>query len=167
MIVNENLIVEIVRPGTGDPVPEGEVGEVVVTSFNPVYPLVRLGTGDLSSILPGTSPCGRTNIRIVGWRGRADQRTKVKGMFVDPRQVAEIVRRHPEVAKARLVVSRDGDRDVMALHVEPSGTAAADSRLIEATLRDVTKLAGTVVVVSPASLPNDGKVIADERDYSK
>ncbi len=167
MIVNENLIVEIVRPGTGDPVPEGEVGEVVVTSFNPVYPLVRLGTGDLSSILPGTSPCGRTNIRIVGWRGRADQRTKVKGMFVDPRQVAEIVRRHPEVAKARLVVSRDGERDVMTLHVEPSGTAAADSRLIEATLRDVTKLAGTVVVVSPASLPNDGKVIADERDYSK
>jgi phenylacetate-CoA ligase len=167
MIVNENLIVEIVRPGTGDPVPDGEVGEVVVTSFNPAYPLVRLGTGDLSAILPGVSPCGRTNIRIVGWRGRADQRTKVKGMFVDPRQVAEIVRRHPEVAKARLVVSRDGERDVMALHVEPSGTAVPDGRLIEATLRDVTKLVGTMVVAAPASLPNDGKVIADERDYSK
>ena len=148
MIVNENLILEIVRPGTGDPVPDGEVGEVVVTSFNPAYPLVRLGTGDLSAILPGASPCGRTNIRIVGWRGRADQRTKVKGMFVDPKQVAEIVRRHREIAKARLVVSRDGERDVMALHVEPSGTAAPDGRLIEATLRDVTKLAGTVVVAA-------------------
>ena len=167
MIVNENLIVEIVRPGTDDPVPDGEVGEVVVTSFNPAYPLVRLGTGDLSAILPGASPCGRTNIRIAGWRGRADQRTKVKGMFVDPKQVAEIVRRHQEIVKARLVVSRDGERDVMALHVEPSGIDAPDGRLIEATLRDVTKLAGAVVVAAAASLPNDGKVIADERDYSQ
>ncbi len=128
MVVNENLIVEIVRPGTGDPVPDGEVGEVVVTGFNPAYPLVRLGTGDLSAILPGASPCGRSNIRIVGWRGRADQRTKIKGMFVDPKQVAAIVARHADIARARLVVSRDGESDVMALHVEPSGSGATRHR---------------------------------------
>ena len=167
MLVNENLIVEIVRPGTGDPVPDGEVGEVVVTGFNPAYPLVRFGTGDLSATMPGASPCGRGNTRIVGWRGRADQRTKVKGMFVDPKQVAEIVTRHPDIAKARLVVSRDGERDVMALHVEPSGAKSPDADAIAATLREVTKLSGKVVPVEAGSLPNDGMVIADQRDYSK
>lgn len=166
MIVNEDLIVEIVRPGTGDPVPDGEVGEVVVTSFNPAYPMVRLGTGDLSAVLPGLSPCGRTGTRIRGWMGRADQRTKVKGMFVDPKQVAELMARHGELARARLVVGRDGARDVMALHVEPANGASPDEKAIEATLREVTKLGGTVRVVAAGSLPNDGKVIADERDYA-
>lgn len=165
LIVNEDLIVEIVRPGTGDPVPDGEVGEVVVTGFNPAYPLVRLGTGDLSAVLPGTSPCGRTNMRIKGWMGRADQRTKVKGMFVDPRQVAAIAGRHPEIARARLVVTRDGTADRMTLHVEPAPGAALDQAGIVATMREVTKLGGEVAVASPGSLPNDGKVIADERDY--
>ncbi|WP_457938793.1 phenylacetate--CoA ligase family protein [Mesorhizobium sp. 10J20-29] len=167
MLVNENLIVEIVRPGTGDPVPDGEVGEVVVTGFNPAYPLVRLGTGDLSAIMPGASPCGRGNIRIVGWRGRADQRTKVKGMFVDPRQVAEIVSRHPEIAKARLVVTRDGERDAMTLHVEPAGAERPDLAAVAATLREVTKLSGTVEMAEAGGLPNDGAVIADQRDYTK
>jgi phenylacetate-CoA ligase len=166
MLLNENLIVEIVRPGTGDPVDDGEVGEVVVTGFNPVYPLVRLGTGDLSAILPGASPCGRTAKRIRGWMGRADQRTKIKGMFVDPRQVAELVRRHPEVARARLVVTRNGESDVMALRVETANGAEPDRAALGATLRDVTKLGGSVEIVPPGSLPNDGKVIADERDYS-
>mgnify|MGYP001420597720 CR=1 FL=1 len=166
MIVNENLIVEIVRPGTGDPVPDGEVGELVVTSLNPAYPLVRLGTGDLSAVLPGLSPCGRTGTRIKGWMGRADQRTKVKGMFVDPRQIAEVVARHGEVAKARLIVTRDGARDAMALHVEPAAGTALDAAAIESSLRDVTKLGGSVHVAAPGSLPNDGKVISDERDYA-
>jgi phenylacetate-CoA ligase len=166
MIVNENLILEIVRPGTDDPVPEGEVGEVVATAFNPAYPLVRLGTGDLSAILPGPSPCGRTNVRIKGWMGRADQRTKVKGMFVDPRQVAEIVHRHPEIAKARLVVGRSGDGDAMTLHVEVSGDGSPDAAALAASLREITKLSGQVVIATAGSLPNDGKVIADERDYS-
>ena len=166
MIVNENLILEIVRPGTGDPVPDGEVGEVVVTGFNPAYPLVRFGTGDLSAVLPGVSACGRTNTRIAGWLGRADQRTKVKGMFVDPRQVAEIVRRHEAIAKARLVVSRQGEADTMTLQVEPSGASDVDADAVADTLRDVTKLGGNVVVRDAGSLPNDGKVIADERDYS-
>ena len=166
LILNENLIVEIVRPGTGDPVAEGEVGEMVVTSLNPAYPLVRLGTGDLSAVLPGQSPCGRTGTRIRGWMGRADQRTKVKGMFVDPRQVAEIVARHAGIARARLVVTRDGARDAMALHVEAADGAAPDIAAIEASLREVTKLGGAVVPVAPGALPNDGKVIADERDYA-
>ncbi len=166
LIINENLIVEIVRPGTGNPVAEGEVGEVVVTSLNPAYPLVRLGTGDLSAILPGISPCGRTATRIKGWMGRADQRTKVKGMFVDPRQVAEIVARHAGIARARLVVSRDGARDAMALHVEAESGATPDIAAIEASLREITKLGGTVHSAAPGSLPNDGKVIADERDYA-
>lgn len=166
MVLNENLIVEIVRPGTGDPVEDGEVGEVVVTGFNPVYPLVRLGTGDLSAILPGASPCGRTGRRIRGWMGRADQRTKVKGMFVDPRQVAELVRRHPEIARARLVVTRDGESDAMALRVETANGGAPDPAALGASLRDVTKLGGGVEIVPPGSLPNDGKVIADERDYN-
>ena len=166
MIVSEDLILEIVRPGTGDPVADGEVGEVVVTSFNPAYPMVRLGTGDLSAVLPGVSPCGRTNMRIRGWLGRADQRTKVKGMFVDPRQVAEVVRRDPAIGRARLVVTRDAERDAMTLHVEPADGAEPDARGIEAVLREVTKLGGAVKLVPAGSLPNDGKVIADERDYS-
>ena len=166
MVLNENLIVEIVRPGTGDPVADGEVGEVVVTGFNPVYPLVRLGTGDLSAIMPGASPCGRTGKRIRGWMGRADQRTKVKGMFVDPRQIAEVARRHPEIARARLVVTRDGESDAMALRVEMANGATPDAVTLGASLRDVTKLGGAVEIVPPGSLPNDGKVISDERTYA-
>ena len=167
MVVNENLIVEIVRPGTGDPVPAGEVGEVVVTSFNPAYPLVRLGTGDLSVALPGLSPCGRTNMRLGGWMGRADQRTKVKGMFVDPRQIAELLARHPEAVRARLVVTRDGERDVMALHIEPASDRRLDLAAIEVSLRELTKLSGAVVAVERGSLPNDGKIISDEREYGR
>ncbi|MGN6467278.1 MAG: phenylacetate--CoA ligase family protein [Rhizobiaceae bacterium] len=167
MTLNEHVIVEIVRPGTGEPVPDGEVGEVVVTTFNPAYPLVRLGTGDLSAILPGHSPCGRTNRRIGGWMGRADQRTKVKGMFVDPKQIAEVARHHPGIARARLVVTRDGEMDAMALHLETVPGASLDEGAVGATLREVTKLAGKVLLAEPGTLPNDGKVIADERDYSK
>ncbi|MFP1632172.1 phenylacetate--CoA ligase family protein [Zhengella sp. ZM62] len=164
MILNEDMIVEIVRPGTNDPVEDGEVGEVVVTTFNDAYPLVRLGTGDLSAILPGQSPCGRTNRRIRGWMGRADQRTKIKGMFVDPKQVAEVLRRHPEILKARLVVRREGASDAMTLLVEERGDA--DVAAVAATLREATKLSGTVEVAEAGTLPNDGKVIADERDYA-
>ena len=166
MLVNEDLILEIVRPGTGEPVPDGEVGEVVVTTFNEAYPLVRLGTGDLSAILPGRSPCGRSAPRIKGWMGRADQRTKVRGMFVDPKQIAEIRRRHPGIGKARLVVTRDGDHDAMALHVEVAAGVAADAGAITATLREVTTLGGSIVLTGEGTLPNDGKVVADERDYS-
>ncbi|MCC0027652.1 MAG: AMP-binding protein [Zhengella sp.] len=164
MLINEDMIVEIVRPGTGDPVADGEVGEVVVTTFNEAYPLVRLGTGDLSAILPGQSPCGRTNRRIRGWMGRADQRTKIKGMFVDPKQVAQVMRRHPEILKARLVVTRDGASDAMTLLVEERGDA--DAAAIAATLREATKLSGKVEVAEAGTLPNDGKIIADERDYA-
>jgi phenylacetate-CoA ligase len=166
MIINEAMIVEIVRPGTNDPVPEGEVGELVVTTLNPGYPLVRFGTGDLSAILPGVSPCGRTGPRIQGWMGRADQRTKVKGMFVDPKQVAEILKAHPEIARARLVIGRAADADVMTLIVEPATGAVPVVQDIEKTLTSVAKLRGSVQIAAPASLPNDGKVIADERDYS-
>jgi len=166
MIVNEDYIVEIVRPGTGDPVAEGEVGELVVTSFNETYPLIRFGTGDLSAVLPGASPCGRTNMRIGGWMGRADQRTKIKGMFVDPAQIAEIAARHPEIAKARLVVTRNGEQDAMVLSVETkAGDANGLAAELEGTVRDVTKLKGEIVFVAPGSLPNDGKVISDEREY--
>ncbi|HEX8987971.1 MAG TPA: AMP-binding protein [Rhodocyclaceae bacterium] len=165
LVVDEGVVVEIVRPGTGDPVPEGEVGEVVVTTFNADYPLVRFGTGDLSAVLPGASPCGRTNMRIKGWMGRADQTTKVKGMFVHPEQVAEILKRHPEVKKARLVVTNPDAVDAMALSCEaaraPDGLASA---LVE-TLRDVTKLRGEISLVAVGSLPNDGKVIEDARKY--
>ncbi len=164
MVINEDLIVEIVTPGTGDPVDEGDVGEVVVTTFNSAYPLVRLGTGDLSAILPGASPCGRTNKRIKGWMGRADQRTKIKGMFVDPKQVADIVRRHPEISKARLIVSRDGDQDAMTLRAEADDS---DAEAVAQTMREITKLGGAVELVRPGELPNDGMVIADERDYSQ
>ncbi|MDA4847118.1 phenylacetate--CoA ligase family protein [Hoeflea poritis] len=165
MILNENMIVEIVRPGTGDPVTDGEVGEIVVTSLNPAYPLIRFGTGDMTAVMDGRSPCGRTGIRIKGWMGRADQRTKVKGMFVDPKQIAALVQRHGDVARARLVVARNGDQDAMTLHVEPSAGATPDAQALAATLADITKLKGDVVVAEQGSLPNDGKVIADERNY--
>ena len=163
MIVNETVIVEIVRPGTGDPVAEGEVGEVVVTSFNADYPMIRLGTGDLSAILPGLSPCGRTNMRIKGWMGRADQTAKVKGMFVHPKQVAEVAARHPELKRLRLVVGRAAEQDTMTLMAESVAPDAALEAAVTATLQSVTKLKGAVKLVAPGSLPNDGKVIADER----
>ncbi|EDQ34437.1 Coenzyme F390 synthetase [Hoeflea phototrophica DFL-43] len=166
MIVSENMIVEIVRPGTDDPVVDGEVGELVVTTLNPGYPLIRFGTGDLSAVLPGASPCGRTGLRIKGWMGRADQRTKVKGMFVDPKQIAQVLAKHPEIARARLVVSRSGDADTMVLKVEPAANASPETAAVEATLGSIAKLRGGVEIVAPGSLPNDGKVIADERDYS-
>lgn len=163
MIVNEDMIVEIVRPGTGDPVAEGEVGEVVVTSFNPDYPMIRLATGDMSAVLAGQSPCGRTNTRIKGWMGRADQTAKVKGMFVRPEQVAEVAKRHPELARVRLVVSRENEQDAMMLNAESSNNDASFANAIAETLQAVTKLKGAVKLVAPGSLPNDGKVIADER----
>ncbi len=166
MIIDEGLIVEIVRPGTGDPVPEGEVGEVVVTTFNRVYPMIRLATGDLSAIMPGQSPCGRTNARIKGWMGRADQTTKVKGMFVHPEQVAQVAARHDELSRVRLVVSRDGEQDVMTLQAESTTPDPAFGELVAKTLLDVTKLKGTIELVRPDTLPNDGKVIDDVRDYS-
>jgi len=165
LVLEESVIVEIVRPGTGDPVPEGEVGELVVTSLNPAYPLIRFGTGDLSAMLPGSCPSGRTAPRIKGWMGRADQTTKIKGMFVHPAQVAEIVRRFPAVHKARLVVSGEMANDAMCLQIEASGTDEQLSGQIEAALREVTKLRGQVQVVNPGSLPNDGKVIEDARSY--
>lgn len=166
MIVDEGVIVEIVRPGTGDPLAAGEVGEVVVTAFNRDYPMIRLATGDLSAVLPGISPCGRTNMRIKGWLGRADQTTKVKGMFVHPEQVAELAKRHADVGRLRLVVGRAGEQDTMVLRAEAkAGDDALKARLAE-TLQSVTKLKGEVELVAPGSLPNDGKVIADERTYS-
>ncbi len=166
LIVDEGVIVEIVRPGTGDPVPEGEVGEVVVTSvFNCDYPMIRFGTGDMSAVLAGLSPCGRTNMRIKGWLGRADQTTKVKGMFVHPAQVAAIVKRHPGIARARLVVDNPDGVDRMTLHVEhPSGSDPEPAALVE-TIRDVTKLRGEVAFAAVGALPNDGKVIEDRRKY--
>ena len=172
LVLDEGVILEIVRPGTGDVVPDGEVGEVVVTVLNPDYPLVRFGTGDLSAVLPGACPTGRTNTRIKGWLGRADQTTKVRGMFVHPGQVAEIVRRCPEVARARLVVSGEMADDRMLLRAESAlsggageaASAALSQRLAEA-IRDVTKLRGDVELVPPGSLPNDGKVIEDARSY--
>lgn len=164
MICNENLIVEIVRPGTNTPVADGEVGELVVTNFNPAYPLIRFGTGDLSCVLPGSSACGRTNMRIKGWMGRADQRTKVKGMFVDPRQVAQLVESQTAIAKARLVVTREDDEDRLKLLVEQAGSEAIDIPALEASMQQILKLRG-YAKVSAETLPNDGLVIADERDY--
>jgi phenylacetate-CoA ligase len=193
MIVNETLLVEIVRPGTGDPVAADEVGEVVVTSFNPDYPMIRLATGDLSAaltseasgqrghsidaraghspepgssaraVLVGKSPCGRSNMRIKGWMGRADQTTKVKGMFVHPAQVAEVGKRHPQLGRLRLIVAREGEQDVMVLKAECGAPASELQGEVAATLQSVTKLRGTVELVAPGSLPNDGKIIADER----
>ncbi|MDO8776347.1 MAG: AMP-binding protein [Burkholderiaceae bacterium] len=166
LVLDEGVIVEIVRPGTGDPVAPGEVGEVVVTTLNPVYPLVRFGTGDLSALLAGPCPTGRSNTRIRGWMGRADQTTKIRGMFVHPGQVADIVRRFPEVARARLVVSGEMANDIMTLKVETAcgGPDALAARIGEA-IRDVTKLRAQVELVLPGSLPNDGKVIEDARSY--
>ena len=164
LVLDENVIVEIVRPGTGDPVAPGEVGEVVVTVLNPDYPLIRFGTGDLSAVLDGACPTGRTNTRIKGWLGRADQTTKIRGMFVHPGQVAEIVKRFPEVKRARLVVSGEMANDSMKLLVEAATAQGLNERVAEA-VRDVTKLRGEVEVVAPGSLPNDGKVIEDARSY--
>ncbi len=165
MIVDEGVIVEIVRPGGGEAVAEGEVGEVVVTNFNKAYPLIRLATGDLSAVLPGASPCGRTNMRLKGWMGRADQTTKVKGMFVRPEQVNEVLNRHPQVGKARLVVERDGARDVMTLRCEVAEGGEALAEQIAATIQSVCKVRGEVTFVEPGGLPNDGKVIDDVRSY--
>jgi len=166
LVVDEGVLVEIVRPGTGDPVAEGEVGEVVVTALtNADYPLIRFGTGDLSAVLPGRSPCGRTNLRIKGWLGRADQTTKVKGMFVHPSQVAAIARRHPQVAKARLVVDNPDGNDRMTLHVEVDDPQQSGAETIIASIRDVTKLRGEVAFHARGTLANDGKVIDDVRKY--
>ena len=165
LVLDEGVIVEIVRPGTGDAVPEGEVGELVVTTLNPDYPLIRFGTGDLSAILPGPCPTGRTNTRIQGWMGRADQTTKVRGMFVHPGQVASIAKRFPQVQRARLVVSGEMANDQMVLQVETTETAEGLAHQLEAAIREVTKLRGEVQMVAPGSLPNDGKVIDDARSY--
>lgn len=164
LVIDEDLIVEIVRPGSNEPVPEGEVGEVVVTNFNRAYPLIRFGTGDLSAMMPGTSPCGRTNARIKGWMGRADQATKVKGMFVHPSQVNEVVKRYPQILRARLVVDNREGQDVMTLRCETrDGGDIADA--LVGTIREVCKLRGQVELVEPGSLPNDGKIIDDVRSY--
>ena len=163
MIVNEDLILEIVKPGTGDPVAPGDVGEIVVTSLDEHHPWIRLAIGDLTATLPGTSPCGRTNMRIRGWMGRADQTTKVKGMFVRPEQVAEIGKRHPELGRLRLVVTRTGENDLMTLKAECGSPGDALRDQVAATLRTVAKLGGNVELVGAGALPNDGKVIADER----
>ncbi|MBX3646887.1 MAG: AMP-binding protein [Rhodocyclaceae bacterium] len=164
LVLEESLILEIVRPGTGDPVAPGEVGEVVVTSFNPDYPLIRFGTGDLSAVLPGISPCGRTNVRIKGWMGRADQTAKVKGMFVHPSQVAEVLRRHPEIGRARLVVDNETGQDRMTLRCEAAASDALAKALAD-SIREVTKLRGEVAFAAAGELPNDGKVIDDARKY--
>jgi phenylacetate-CoA ligase len=168
LVIDEGVIVEIVRPGTGDPVPEGEVGELVITSLNPDYPLIRFGTGDLSAILSGYCPTGRTNQRIKGWMGRADQTTKVRGMFVHPGQVAEVVKRFPSALRARLIVQGEMANDSMALHVETTAAHGAEAELkaqIAEAIRDVTKLRSDVHLVAPGTLANDGKVIEDARSY--
>lgn len=165
LVLDEGVMVEIVRPGTGDPVPEGEVGELVVTTFNPDYPLIRFGTGDLSAILPGTCPTGRTQTRIRGWMGRADQTTKIRGMFVHPSQIAEIARRFPEVLKARLVVTGEMANDMMTLRVEVATPPSGLTGKLGEAIRDVTKLRGDVELLAPGALPNDGKVIDDARSY--
>jgi phenylacetate-CoA ligase len=167
MVVNEDLIMEIVQPGTGDPVAEGEIGEIVVTSLDLEHAWIRLAIGDLTATLPGASPCGRSNMRIKGWMGRADQTTKVKGMFVRPEQIAEIGKRHPQLERLRLVVSRDGETDTMTLRAECGAPSEALRSEIAATLRAVTKLQGSVDLVAPASLPKDGKVISDERNVDR
>ncbi len=165
MVVDEGVMIEIVRPGTGDPVPEGEVGELVVTTLNPDYPLIRFGTGDLTAVLPGQCPTGRTNTRIKGWMGRADQTTKVRGMFVHPGQVDQVAKRFPEVLKARLVVSGEMANDQMALHVEVGQQPEGLAQRIAEAVRDVTKLRADIQLLAPGSLPNDGKVIEDARSY--
>lgn len=165
LIVEEGVLVEIVRPGTGEPVPAGEVGEVVVTSLNPDYPLIRFATGDLSAILPGPSPCGRTNIRLKGWMGRADQTTKIKGLFVHPEQLAKLAHRHPEVHRMRLVVDNPGGRDLMVLYCEIEPDLKFKQIDILTSLREITKLSGEVCFACLGELPNDGKVIEDKRTY--
>jgi len=165
MILDEALILEIVRPGTGDPLPDGDVGEVVITSFNRDYPLIRFGTGDLSAVLSGASPCGRTNVRLKGWMGRADQSTKVRALFVTPGQIAEVLRRHPEVRRARLLVEGEAGNDRMTLRCEVGSPPPGLSESIVGSIREVTKLRGEVEFVAPGSLPNDGKVIEDKRSY--
>ncbi len=162
MIVDEGVLVEIVTPGTGNPVPEGEVGEVVVTTLNPDYPLIRFATGDLSAVLPGQSPCGRTNMRIKGWMGRADQTTKIKGMFVRPEQVAALVDAHTEVARARVIARREGEMDAMTVQIE---TEAADAAHYEKTVAATLKLKGQIELIRPGGLPRDGLVIEDQRSY--
>ena len=166
LVVDEGVLIEIVRPGTGDPVPEGEVGELVITTLNPDYPLIRFGTGDLSAILPGTCPTGRTNVRIKGWMGRADQTTKVRGMFVHPGQVAEVVKRFPQIQRARLIVTGEMANDQMTLHVETQETAGGFVQLVQDAVREVTKLRYDVQLRHPGSLANDGKVIEDARSYA-
>lgn len=165
LVVNEDIIVEIVRPGTGDPVPDGEVGEIVVTTLDPHHPFVRLALGDLTAIMAGVSSCGRTNRRIKGWMGRADQATKVKGMFVRPEQVAEIGRRHPELGRLRLIVTREGETDMMTLAAETAKPSDGLAAALGATLQSIVKLKGSVTFAAPGELPNDGKAIADERKY--
>ena len=166
LVVDEGVLVEIVRPGTGDVVPDGEVGEVVVTVFNADYPLLRFGTGDLSAVLPGPCPTGRTHTRIKGWMGRADQTAKVRGMFVHPAQVAEVCKRHPDVIKARLVVAGEMANDRMTLHIETVSIDPALAAAVANTVRDVTKLRADVVLAAPGTLKNDGKVIEDARSYA-
>jgi phenylacetate-CoA ligase len=166
LVVGEDLILEIVRPGTSDPVPDGEVGEIVVTTLNPDYPLVRFGTGDLSAVLPGCSPCGRTNTRIRGWAGRADQTTKVRGMFVHPSQVAQIAARHPEILRARLVVAGTTGADTMVLKAETTAGTTDLATRIATTIREITKLRADIEWAAPGTLPNDGKVIEDARTYT-
>jgi phenylacetate-CoA ligase len=165
MIVSEDVLLEIVKPGTGDPVADGEVGEVVVTSFDMRRPWVRLAVGDLSAVLAGRSPCGRTNARIKGWMGRADQTTKVKGMFVRPEQIAEIAKRHPELARLRLVVTREGEIDAMTLKAEASAQNFSLAEQIAESVQAITKLKGKIELVAPGALPNDGKVIEDARSH--
>ncbi len=165
MVLDEDVLLEIVRPGTGDPVAPGEVGEVVVTSFNPDYPLIRFGTGDLSAVLPGVSPCGRTNTRIRGWLGRADQTTKVRGMFVHPGQIAAVLKRHPELGRGRLVVDNPDHNDRMTLHCEAASPAEGLAEAVAGSIRELTKLRGEVSFCAPGSLANDGKVIDDIRRY--
>ena len=162
MIVDEHVIVEIVTPGTGRPVAPGEVGEVVVTSLNPDYPLIRFATGDLSAVMAGQSPCGRTNMRIKGWMGRADQTTKIKGMFVRPEQVAALVDKHVEIVKARVIASREGEMDAMTVRIEADG---GDAGAFGKSVAEVLKLKGAIEIVAPGSLPKDGLVIEDQRSY--
>ena len=163
LVVDEGVIVEIVRPGTGDPLPDGEVGEVVVTSLNPDYPLIRFGTGDLSAVLPGRCPTGRSNLRIKGWMGRADQTAKVRGMFVHPSQVADVLRRHPELLRARLVVEGEMAQDRLSLHVECAQALPGLEAAVTASVRELTKLRAELVMLAPGALPNDGKLIEDRR----
>ena len=165
LVVDEGIYLEIVRPGTGDPVAEGEVGEIVVTNLNPDYPLIRFATGDLSAIMPGSSPCGRTNKRIRGWMGRADQTAKVRGMFIHPSQVDKVIKRHPEIAKARLVVEWRDQADQLSLHCETATPSENLAQAIAASIRDICKLRGEVIFAELGSLANDGVVISDIRKY--